>query len=396
MEYSISFHTESNSKSISLAHNRREKNLINRENQKQLQNHPDWGERIKTGGKYEIWEDHNPRNVYCELFEDAQDKWNKKQIIAGKKDRCISDYYQFIHHRENTAKAAKHPYYETIIQIGSKDQALDEHLCRAIYQDYLRHFKKDNASLHIIQAAYHADESGCPHLHLVWVPVANCKRGMSKQNSLTGALQELGFHNGKIRSDNVQTRFQDSERRKISEICSHYGVNVAARKETSAEHLSVEEYRSKKEAEDAKSVLAETKKLLLDSSSVRIKKNRLRQLEETELAYKRADAVLTDAGNRSKASENALISFQQAYKKLNDERKIFEQEKERYSQNINRAANKKTAWYRKQVEEFLSHKGLLKEFSRVMATAEHAYRAGKKIAAKAEKDFSSESDERTP
>lgn len=50
----------------------------------------------------------------------------------------------------------------------------------------------------MIGAYYHQDEpQGTPHLHIDYICVAECNRGMKLQNSLTRALAAQGFQSVK-------------------------------------------------------------------------------------------------------------------------------------------------------------------------------------------------------
>ena len=54
-------------------------------------------------------------------------------------------------------------------------------------------FQERNPNLYLFNCVMHLDEA-TPHLHIDYIPVANgYKTGMKTRNSLTKALQQMGF-----------------------------------------------------------------------------------------------------------------------------------------------------------------------------------------------------------
>lgn len=62
-----------------------------------------------------------------------------------------------------------------------------------ILEQYAKTFQERNSNLYLFNCVMHLDEA-TPHLHIDYIPVANgYKTGMKTRNSLTKALQQMGF-----------------------------------------------------------------------------------------------------------------------------------------------------------------------------------------------------------
>lgn len=179
-----------------------------------------------------LLEHKNIRDVYRKLFQDAVDEFNAKQ---KHQDRKIKDYYDYI------KKSKKHICYEMIIQIGSKDEGAPQNAA-AIFVDYVQDWKKRNPNLVLVGAYVHMDEA-TPHVHIDYIPVCQCNRGMRTQTSLTGALKAQGFvsHSSK---DTAQIQWEQSERDYLRELCKQYQVPLYEQGIGRKRHLSVGEYKA--------------------------------------------------------------------------------------------------------------------------------------------------------
>ena len=98
------------------------------------------------------------------------------------------------------------------MQIGSKNDTAvaDENGCMIeeaekaakVLEKYAQTFQERNPSLYLFNCVLHMDES-TPHLHMDYIPVAHgYKSGMETRNSLTKALQQMGFDKAKSRNEN--------------------------------------------------------------------------------------------------------------------------------------------------------------------------------------------------
>jgi len=110
--------------------------------------------------------DENIKSVYHELFDEALEKYNKKQT---RKDRRIPNYYEKI----RTGKQEK-LFHEIIFQIGNKDDmnARDENgqISKKILTKFMETFQERNPHLKVFSAHLHMDEE-TPHLHIDFVPL---------------------------------------------------------------------------------------------------------------------------------------------------------------------------------------------------------------------------------
>lgn len=205
--------------------------------------------------------DQDIRDAYTNLFQQAVDDFNAKQ---KNKDRVINDYYSHIN-----KDAKKHTVYECIIQIGGKVEGFptdDDKAINALI-DYAYSFEERNPNLHVVGAYIHADEEGAPHLHLDYIPWAECSRGMSIQNTLTGALKAQGFVTQNSRNT-AQIQWEQSERDAMRGICSNLGIDLHEQGIGRKRHYTVDEYKDRQDAINAMnsqiSVLSDKKQLAID------------------------------------------------------------------------------------------------------------------------------------
>lgn len=159
------------------------------------------------------------RQAYTEIFGKAVEEYNAKQ---KRSDRRIMDYYDKIKHDKR-----KHPVYECIVQIGDRfDTGHIAKLEKQALQRFAEEWDKRNPNLRLIGAYIHCDESdGTVHMHVDYIPVAECTRGMKLQNSLDRALQQQGFLSTNIHQT-AQIAWQDSEREALCIICRDLGIDV--------------------------------------------------------------------------------------------------------------------------------------------------------------------------
>ena len=179
--------------------------------------------------------DQDVRDAYKELFQSAVDEFNSKQTHS---DRIIKDYYSKI-----DKDPKKHTAYECIVQIGGKAEGWPGEDAINALIDYAYSFEDRNPNLHVIGAYIHADEEGAPHLHLDYIPFAECSRGMSIQTTLTGALKAQGFTTNH-KHDTAQIQWEQSERDAMRDICSNLGIDLHEQGIGRKRHFSVSEYKA--------------------------------------------------------------------------------------------------------------------------------------------------------
>lgn len=247
------------------------------------------------------------RDAYHKLFDDAVKEFNERQIACRKKDRVIKDYYTQI------LGSKKQAAYELIVQIGGRADGGTPDAAVEALKEYYAGWQKANPQLVICGAYLHLDESS-PHLHLDYIPVAQCTRGMKLQNSLTRALKEQGFVT-KGQSDTAQMQWEQSERDRFRGICSSLGIDVAAQGVGRRRHLSVDEYKDAQDqvssamktvGELNKDICFWTQRLSEAQEAVRSKRDAVKQLD-SEIQERRAAIADLKSGLGKRQNEAAAL-----------------------------------------------------------------------------------------
>ena len=159
------------------------------------------------------------RNVYHELFDDAQERFNAKQT---RNDRRIEDYYEKI-----CSSKQEKPFHEIVLQIGNKDDTgIHTELAETAKQcliEYANRFQARNPTLRVFWSHLHMDEA-TPHVHIDFVPyITGSKRSMNTRVSLKQALAQLGFKGG-TRSATEWNQWAQSEKQVLAEIMQEHGI----------------------------------------------------------------------------------------------------------------------------------------------------------------------------
>ncbi len=185
-------------------------------------------------------------DAYEKCFGEAVREYN-----AGQKrnDRKISNYVKKIENSDN----GENVFYENIVQLGTKyDTAVvDEkgNLTEAakeavdLLDEYARTFQERNPNLYLFNCVLHLDEA-TPHLHIDYIPVANgYKKGMKTRNSISKALQQMGFAKGKGRYDNEVIDWEARERDYLMGLCRERGIEVEIKGDR-RDNLTLPEYKA--------------------------------------------------------------------------------------------------------------------------------------------------------
>ena len=193
---------------------------------------------IKPNGKFEIWHDEKPRNAYNRLFGQALEEYNNKQKRA---DRKIKDYYRHI-----CDDKVKHPVYEMIVAIGSRNNSIDEETGYSILREFYNGWRERNPNLELIGAYYHADEDGVPHVHIDYIPVATGYiNGMNTQSALVKALGQQGFN--KEGKATAQIKWEKRENIELEKLCNLANIEVEHPLIGGRKHLSTKIYKLQQE-----------------------------------------------------------------------------------------------------------------------------------------------------
>lgn len=160
------------------------------------------------------------QEAYQEVFGEAVEAYNAKQ---KRKDRKIDDYYLHVYHSKTLDLQR-----EMIIGLGNK-QDWDElgyekkkeagQLIKEVIEDFIKD-KKDH--IHVYNAVIHLDETGAPHAHINFIPLAHgYKNGLETQPSWTKSLAQMGYP-GKGRKPFMA--FRETEVERIGRIAKKYGI----------------------------------------------------------------------------------------------------------------------------------------------------------------------------
>lgn len=211
--------------------------------------------------------------AYEKCFGQALMDYNAAQ---KRKDRRKENYLKEIENSGNKEKT----FYENIVQIGKKDDTpvvgadgkLTEEAKAAIeiLEQYAKTFQERNPNLYLFNCVMHLDEA-TPHLHIDYIPVANgYKTGMKTRNSLTKALQQMGFAKAVSKKENETVAWQQRERAYLTELCQEKGIDVEVLG-VQRDNLTLPEYKA-----------AMQKVEKLEHQAVKIEENNQRLAEQAE------------------------------------------------------------------------------------------------------------------
>ena len=210
-----------------------------------------------------IIRDEPVRQAYDRIFGESVREYNSKQ---QRSDRKIKSYYDKI---KNDKK--KRVVYECVVQIGNNNDTGNNALPE---KEALRRFAEEweqrNPNLLLIGAYIHADEpNGTVHMHMDYIPIAECSRGMKLQNSFDRALEQQGFHTYS-KKQTAQIAWQERERKALVEICEEMNIDVYKTPQGITKgrgHLSKAEYQILKDIarEEVENELLPYKAIIEDS-----------------------------------------------------------------------------------------------------------------------------------
>lgn len=211
--------------------------------------------------------------AYEKCFGQALMDYNATQ---KRKDRRKENYLKEIENSGNKEKT----FYENIVQIGKKEDTpvVDEdgNLTEEaksvieILEQYEKTFQERNPNLYLFNCVMHLDEA-TPHLHIDYIPVAHgYKTGMETRNSLTKALQQMGFAKAVSKKENETVAWQQRERAYLTELCQEKGIDVEVLG-VQRDNLTLPEYKA-----------AMQKVEKLEHQAVKIEENNQRLAEQAE------------------------------------------------------------------------------------------------------------------
>lgn len=199
---------------------------------------------VRADGYHRAWMDVEQRKMYHRLFDKSVEEYNRKQT---REDRKITDYYDKI-----CKDKKKHPVYEMIVGVYSKEGELAEKEQRKILQEYMMGWSQANPNLKLCGVYYHADEQGQPHVHVDYIPVYESKRSLSLQTGISKALEQQGFTKQGKRTAQIQ--WEAAENKRLEDICKEHGLEVdhPQRNKDKVEHLHTEVFKAQREVQTAR------------------------------------------------------------------------------------------------------------------------------------------------
>lgn len=216
--YTLSLHNQGGM--VKQAHNRREQSALG---------HNSAIDNFRTKDNV-VLVDIPVRQAYKSIFGAAMEEYNNR----ARAERQIKDYWATIN-----ADSRKHVSYELIVQVGSMAEGSPVTAVDALKR-YVQGWSRANPNLALVGAYIHTDES-TPHLHLDYIPIAECSRGMKLQNSLTGALKAQGFVTNNSH-DTAQIQWEAKERERMRSICKEMDIDLLEQG-SGRKYMSIPQYK---------------------------------------------------------------------------------------------------------------------------------------------------------
>lgn len=164
--------------------------------------------------------------AYRECFEQSVKRYNATQ---KRKDRQIKDgYFKYTFSCEPTHIVVTSPtkrksFHEIYVQIGSIQDTPPEEVPTVIecLKEYFNDLNQRNTNLYVFNAVIHTTDN-TPHLHIDYIPLGHFKRGLDTQNSISQALREMGYNQGKDSTNH----WRMDERTALENICTRNGLII--------------------------------------------------------------------------------------------------------------------------------------------------------------------------
>lgn len=203
-------------------------------------------EHIDSERPIEILEYSTLKDKYHKLFDEAIDEYNNKQ---KRKDRRIDDYYAKI-----CKDKQKNVAYEMIVQVGNYNNSPTKEQQEKVLKEFYQSFKENFPNMEIVACALHKDE-GTYHLHMDYIPIKHCEKGLKTQVSMTGALSEMNYANSDKFYEQPLIQWTKDCNQLLENICNKYGLEIehperSKNEEQKQKHLSIKEYRDNKTLEN--------------------------------------------------------------------------------------------------------------------------------------------------
>ena len=200
-----------------------------------------------------IYKQETLEDAYEICFGQALREYNENQ---KRKDRRKENYLKEIENSGNKEK----PFYENVVQIGKMTDTPvvdpegnlteDAKVAIEVLEQYAKTFQERNPNLYMFNCVMHLDEA-TPHLHIDYIPVAHgYKTGLETRNSLTKALQQMGFPKAVSKKKNETVAWQERERAYLTDLCNERGIEIEMLG-VKRDNLSLPEYKEVMRVVDA-------------------------------------------------------------------------------------------------------------------------------------------------
>ena len=305
MAYTISTTNDNRKKDGSqmqdFAHNLRDERAVASANGYDLVHGRDAHIDTSKSGLNEYWKTESLEDAYERIFGDAVREYNAKQKRSDRKTSIEKEMQKIRDSVSN--KNPQYLCYEMIVQVGDRDNHPDDEICKTILKEFYERWEERYPNLPIFQASLHLDEA-TPHLHVDYIPIAKeNKRGLSVQNGLRRAYEEMGFTNQNImskdekgkdidtgvldRENGAKTKWIADCNQMLEDICIEHGLEIEhPMRGEKVKRLDVPEYKAMKEELEQKTKELEQKEKeikAMKSENVQAQRQNLKLINENQL-----------------------------------------------------------------------------------------------------------------
>ncbi len=232
--------------------------------------------------------------AYQKCFSEALSDYNAKQKRA---DRKIEDYYRHLFGNSGkdtvaTSSNKEKSFYEIVVGIGDMNTnpvgSAEGDIAAKALDEYARGFSERNPNFYVFNSVMHLDEK-TPHLHIDYIPVAGgYKNGMETRNSISVALQQMGFGKNK----NSINEWRIRERKILRAICEKYGLEISEETPGRGKTYTPDEYKDMRD--ETKEELRTDTGLMNEVREDYISENKTELVNE---AQKQAEKDITEIKN---------------------------------------------------------------------------------------------------
>jgi len=205
-----------------------------------------------------------------------------------------------------------------IVGVYGKDSTPQQK--KEILWDFASTWQKRNPNLIMIGCYYHYDEIDPvtkriteQHLHIDYVPVAQCERGMKLQNALDRGLGQQGIECGTSIHETRQILWEKRENAYLEELCRQRGIEVQ-HEEFSRPHLHTSAYKRRMIAKENRELQEQNKALQEEAKKQQeINEKNQRALQNQVTAYRQREAEMEQMAKKLAYAEAKLEELKDDY-----------------------------------------------------------------------------------